>query len=117
MKRRDEELELVDEELEDEELDDEEMDDEDLEEYDLYHSMIGLRGFAMGLVVGGLIGAGVALLMAPERGEVVRKRITKGIRDIQVDARDQLDDWGGEARREVGKQRRRLKRRLRRVRR
>jgi len=118
MKRRDEELELVDEDREDEEeMDDEEMDDEDLEEYDLYHSMIGLRGFAIGLVVGGLVGAGVALLMAPERGEIVRKRITKGIRDIHEDARDQLDDWGGEARREVGKQRRRLKRRLRRVRR
>jgi hypothetical protein len=117
MKRRDEEMELVDEDLEDEDLDDEELDDEDLEEYDLYQSMAGLRGFAIGLVVGGLVGAGVALLMAPERGEVVRRRITKGIRDIHEDARDQLEDWSGEARREVGIQRRRMKRRLRRVRR
>ncbi|UCD25509.1 MAG: YtxH domain-containing protein [Gemmatimonadota bacterium] len=117
MRRRDEELELVEEDLEDEELDDEELDDEDAEDYDLYHSMIGLRGFALGLVVGGLVGAGVALLMAPERGEVVRKRITKGIRDIHEDARDQLEDWSGDARREVGRQRRRLRRRLRRVRR
>jgi hypothetical protein len=116
MKRRDEEMELVDEDLEDEDLDDEELDDEDLEG-DLYQSMAGLRGFAIGLVVGGLVGAGVALLMAPERGEVVRRRITKGIRDIHEDARDQLEDWSGEARREVGIQRRRMKRRLRRVRR
>ena len=115
MKRRDEELELVDEDLEDEDLEDVLEDDSD--DYVVYGSMLGLRGFAVGLVVGGLLGAGVALLMAPERGEVVRKRLTKGIRDIHEDARDQLEDWSGDARREVSRQRRKLRRRLRRARR
>ena len=99
-----------------EDLDEEEFDDEDLDEYDSLDGFMGLRGFAAGLVIGALLGAGIALLMAPERGEVVRKRITRGIRDIHDDARDQLDDWRGEARRELGKQRRRIKRRLKRIR-
>ena len=106
----DEDIELVDEELEDDDL------DEDLEEYEEFDGMLGLRGFAAGLVIGALVGAGIAFLVAPERGEVVRKRITRGIRDIQDDARDQLDDWRGDARRGLGKRRRKMKRRLRRSR-
>ncbi|UCG87053.1 MAG: YtxH domain-containing protein [Gemmatimonadota bacterium] len=109
--KRDDEKNLVEEDLEDEEFD-----DEDLEEYDEFEGLIGLRGFAAGLVIGALLGAGVALLIAPERGEVVRKRITRGIREIHDEARDQLGDWRGEARRELGKQRRKIKRQLRRVR-
>jgi hypothetical protein len=110
--KREEDLELVD-----DELDDDDLEDEDLEELGIYEGLIGLRGFAAGLVVGALVGAGVAMLIAPERGEILRKRIGRGIREIHEDARDQLDDWRGDARRELGKHRRRLKRRLRRVRR
>ena len=101
----------------DEDLDDEEFEEEDLEEYDEFDGLMGLRGFAAGLVIGALLGAGIAFLIAPERGEVVRKRLTRGIRDIHDDARDQLDDWRGEARRELGRQRRKIKRQLQRVRR
>jgi len=110
--KRDEDRELVD-----EDLDDEEFEDEDLEEYGEFDGWMGLRGFAAGLVVGALVGAGIAFLIAPERGEVMRRRLTRGIRDIQDDARDQLDDWRGDARRELGRQRRKIKRQLRRVRR
>jgi hypothetical protein len=112
MKRdHDEDIELVDEDLEDEDL------DEDLEEYQEFDGMLGLRGCAAGLVIGALVGAGIAFLVAPERGEVVRKRISKGIREMHDDARDQLDDWRGDARRELGRQRRKMRRRLRRGRR
>ena len=110
--KRDEESDPVD-----EDLDDEEFEDEDLEEHDEFDGLMGLRGFAAGLVIGALLGAGIAFLIAPERGEVVRKRLTRGFRDIHDDARDQLDDWRGEARRELGRQRRKIKRQLRRVRR
>ena len=64
-----------------------------------------------------VLGAGVAILLAPERGEVLRRRLGRNIRHLQGDALDQLDDWRGDARREVQKQRKRLQRRLRRGRR
>jgi hypothetical protein len=112
--KRDEELELVEDE---EELDDEDLDDEDLDEFEDYPTTLGVRGFLAGVLVGAVVGAGAALLLAPDRGAVVRKRIGRTWRDLQDDARDQLDDWRGEARREVKKQRRRLRRRLNKVRR
>ena len=112
--KRDEELELVD---DDEELDEEELDDDDFDELDDLPSSMGLRGFVAGVLVGALVGAGVALLVAPDRGEKVRKRLGRGWRDLQDEARDQMEDWRGEARREVRKQRRRLSRRLNRDRR
>jgi hypothetical protein len=112
--KRDEELELVEDE---EELEDEDLDDEDLDDFEDYPTTLGVRGFLAGVLVGAVVGAGAALLLAPDRGEVVRKRIGRTWRDLQDDARDQLDDWRGEARREVKKQRRRLRRRLNKVRR
>lgn len=107
--KRDDELELVE---DDEDFEDDDLDEEDLIELDPYPASMGIRGFVAGVMVGALLGAGVALLVAPDRGETVRKRIGRSIRDFQEDARDQLDDWRGEARREVRKQRRRLRRRL-----
>ena len=112
--KRDEELELLE---DDEELEDEDFEDEELEEFDDYHGPSGVRGFLAGIWVGALVGAGVALLVAPDRGEVVRKRLGRSWRDFHEDARDQLEDWRGEASREVKKQRRRLRRKLNRGRR
>jgi hypothetical protein len=111
--KRDEDLELVE---DDEELDDD-LDGAELDELDEYPSSMGVRGFVAGVLFGALVGAGVALLVAPDRGEAVRKRLGRGFRDLQDDARDQMDDWRGEARREVRKQRRRMTRRLNRSRR
>jgi hypothetical protein len=56
--KRDEELELVE---DDEDLEDEDLDDEDLEDFDVYPAAVGVRGFLAGLLVGALVGAGVAL--------------------------------------------------------
>jgi hypothetical protein len=107
--KRDEDLELVE---DDEDLEDEDFDDEDLDDIGEYPPALGVRGFFVGVLVGAVVGAGVALLVAPDRGEVVRRRIGRSWRDLQDDARDQLDDWRGEARREVRKQKRRLRRKL-----
>jgi hypothetical protein len=112
--KRDEELELVE---EDDDLEDEDLEDEELEEFDEHPLSTGIRGFVAGVLIGALVGAGVTLLVAPDRGETVRKRIGRNLREFQDDARDHLDDWRGEARREVKKQRRRLRRRLNRSRR
>ncbi|MFQ5702615.1 MAG: YtxH domain-containing protein [Gemmatimonadales bacterium] len=97
-------------------LDDESLDDEDLdvEEIDELEGYAGARGFAAGLILGLLVGAGVALLVAPERGETVRRRLSRGFRHLQADARSQLDDLRDDARREYRRKKRELKRRLKR---
>ncbi len=101
-----------------EKLTDDDLDlDDDLEEYGGGDGFAVFRGFAAGLVVGALVGAGIAILVAPERGDVLRKRIGSGLRDIHEDARGQLGDWRDDARRELSKQRRKLRRRLRKARR
>ena len=105
--RRDEEYEHQNE--------DEEIDEDDLEYVeDVGGSGIGM--FALGLLVGALVGASVILLTAPDRGEITRRRIGRRIRDISDDARHQLTDWGEEAGQEFDKQRRRLRKRLKRLR-
>ena len=88
------------------------VDELDEEEVESDEHMSGGVGFIFGLVLGGLLGAGVALLTAPDRGSVVRRRIRTRFSDLHDDARDHLDDWRDEARREVGKQRRRVRDRM-----
>lgn len=88
--------------------------DEDLEELmeDGEGRTIGALGFALGLGLGALLGAGAALLFAPARGEVTRSRISRTLRDFQEDAADQVEDLKSDARRKVKRQRRQLKKRL-----
>lgn len=52
--------------------------------------------FVSGLVLGAIIGAGVAMLTAPQPGRKTRKRIRKTAKRIQGDASDRLDDLAGE---------------------
>ena len=107
----------VDEELEDEELDLEELedDDEDVEEIEITgKESSGLLGFAAGLLVGLIVGAGVAILAAPERGDVVRRRIRRSVQDFGDDARHRIDDLTDQAGHEFTRHRRRLQRRLKR---
>lgn len=113
---RDDDMELG-EEIEEEEADNDLEVDDEVEELEGGSGFAVVRGFAAGLVVGALVGAGIAILVAPERGDVLRKRIGSGLRDIHDDARGQLEDWRDDARRELSKQRRKLKRRLRKARR
>ncbi len=104
---RDKELDLVDDDDRDEE------EEEIVDEYVEAEGTSGIVGFVCGLFLGALIGAGVALLVAPERGDVTRRRIRKRVRDVGEDAREQLDGWRGDAERELRKHRRKLQRRLR----
>jgi len=50
------------------------------------------RPFAAGLILGALIGAGVALLFAPQSGAETRRIIRKRARHLAADASDRFDD-------------------------
>lgn len=61
--------------------------------------------FLTGLAVGLIIGAGVALLMAPQSGKRTRKRIRRTATDVREAAGERVDDLTGELRSAVGKKR------------
>jgi gas vesicle protein len=50
------------------------------------------RTFAAGLVLGALIGAGVALLFAPHSGEETRRLIRRRAKKLAAGAQDRFDD-------------------------
>ena len=100
---RDPDLDLVE--------DENELEDEDFEEYEEADGP-SAGAFLVGVLLGALLGAGAALMLAPERGEVVRRRLGGRLRALGEDARDQLEDWRDEAGRELRSSRRRLKKRL-----
>jgi gas vesicle protein len=50
------------------------------------------RPFAAGLILGALIGAGIALLFAPQSGAETRRIIRKRAKSIAADAGDKFDD-------------------------
>lgn len=70
----------------------------------------GMVGFVGGLVLGALIGAGIALLVAPERGRVMRQRLARHMRDAGEEIRDEFDGLKAAARRRLARRRRRLRR-------
>ena len=51
----------------------------------------GARTFAAGLMIGALIGAGVALLFAPHSGEDTRRLIRRKAKRLATDVRDRYD--------------------------
>jgi hypothetical protein len=61
-------------------------------EIEVEHSS-AIRGFLVGVVVGLVAGAGTALLLAPERGRVVRRRIKRSAKRASHQAGAQLDVW------------------------
>ena len=110
---------MSDEEVPDDELfDEEDLDDTD-DVDDLDDIVTSGRGstiaiFGAGVLVGALIGAGAALLTAPARGEVTRKRVRRRIRDARDDTQTRLDELQDEARRGIQRRRRSIQRRQRR---
>ena len=89
---RDRELDLVE---EDEEI---EEDDEELEDAVADEGAGALAGFIGGLLVGAVIGVGIALLVAPERGEVTRRRLRGRLRDVASVAGSAVTGTRGSAR-------------------
>jgi gas vesicle protein len=72
-------------------------------------------GFSAGLLLGVVIGASIALLFAPERGEKTRGRLRRRVRSLGDDAREGLDRAGSRTRRELLRRKRRLGAELERV--
>jgi gas vesicle protein len=73
-------------------------------------------GFSAGLLLGVIIGAACALLVAPERGEKTRDRLRRRVRSLSEDAREGIDRAGNRTRKELLRRKRRLRAELERVR-
>ena len=56
------------------------------------NSTFDLRGFASGLVIGGLAGTAIALLNAPQSGRKTRAQIRQKTLELRDQAADQIDD-------------------------
>ncbi|MEP6573066.1 MAG: YtxH domain-containing protein [Gemmatimonadota bacterium] len=65
--------------------------------------------FLAGIALGAFVGAGVALLFAPDAGWKTRRRLHRQIGDMRDRAEDKWDDLRGEARRELVRRKRNLK--------
>lgn len=65
--------------------------EDEYEVHDVSGFLAGLVFFA-GLLLGGLIGAGVMLLLAPQSGKKTRKQILRKSRDLRVQTTDAIED-------------------------
>jgi gas vesicle protein len=72
----------------------------------------GSGGLIAGIVIGALIGAGIALLAAPHSGEDTRRQLSRRARGLRDDAAERFDDLSVRARRELKRRRRQLRDRL-----
>lgn len=103
---RERDIDLVEDEVEDE------LEDDELAELVEEDGAVAAVGFFTGLLIGAFLGAGIALVLAPDRGEVTRQRIKRRLHDLTEDARDRFEEVRDDAGRELRVQRRRLRRRL-----
>jgi hypothetical protein len=62
--------------------------------------------FLAGFVLGALLGAGTALLFAPERGSVTRRRLGRRLRDLKADTADRMGELRHRTERELRRRRR-----------
>jgi gas vesicle protein len=72
--------------------------------------------FIAGMALGTLIGAGVALLVAPQSGRRTRRQIARTAEDIGDTARERFGDAGDEVRRRAQRAKRAAERRGQRLR-
>ena len=72
----------------------------------------GPAHFVAGMVVGALIGAGIAMLVAPAEGSEIRRRLGRSARELGERAKEGLDEAAHRARRDLVRRRRRLQARL-----
>lgn len=62
------------------------------EEDDVKHEDHRAKTFLTGLAIGALVGAGVALLFAPQSGEETRRTVARRAKHLAREARDHYDD-------------------------
>ena len=73
-------------------------------------------GFVAGILFGAFLGAGFALLLAPERGDKIRGRLKRRMRSLREDARNGIDRAGNATRKELRRRQRRIRAELARAR-
>ncbi len=73
-------------------------------------------GFLAGIVFGVFLGAGLALLFAPDRGDKTRDRVRRRMRSLREDALESIDQAGNRTREELRRRKRRLRVELERIR-
>ncbi len=71
----------------------------DEEEVAMRHEGLRARTFLAGLAIGALVGAGVALLFAPQSGEETRRDVSRKARRLARDARERYDTMRDKVRR------------------
>jgi gas vesicle protein len=76
----------------------------------------GRGGFVAGLLFGVFLGAGLALFLAPDRGDKTRRRLRRRMHQLREGARDSLDEAGSRTRKELQRRKRRLRAELERIR-
>ena len=69
------------------------------EEEPMTHEDHRTRTFLTGLAIGALVGAGVALLFAPQSGEETRRAVSRRAKHLAREARDRYDDVRDKVRR------------------
>jgi gas vesicle protein len=69
----------------------------------------GTTGFAAGLIVGALLGASIALMFAPDRGDRTRRAVRRKLRELRTEAAEGLEQAGRITRKDVLRRRRRLR--------
>ncbi len=69
----------------------------------------GTFNFVSGLVIGALVGAGIALMAAPASGKRTRRKMLRRVMNARRAAGEQVDDWAGDVRSAVRSGRRRLR--------
>ena len=73
-------------------------------------------GFVGGIILGAFLGAGFALLFAPERGNKTRGRLRRRMHSFREDAREGIDRAGSRTREELRRRERRFRAELARAR-
>jgi gas vesicle protein len=76
----------------------------------------GRVGFVSGFLLGVLIGGGIALLFAPDRGERTRNRLRRRMQSLREDTLEGIDNASSRTREELQRRRRKLKEELEQIR-
>jgi gas vesicle protein len=71
---------------------------------------VEVGAFFAGVLIGGLVGAAVALLIAPQSGEETRKQLAKSSEDLRDRAQDVVEDARERAEATIADSRRRAER-------
>jgi gas vesicle protein len=66
-----------------------------------YDQDANAMNFVSGFLLGAAVGAGIALLMAPEAGNRTRRRIRRVAGELRDTATDQLDDFADDVKARV----------------